>query len=185
MTERIETDERTERWRRPSEVFAVRLREMRNERGRTLEQLAARVNEMGVPMTKTAVLRIEKGERGISLDEAVAFAAALNVVFASLLSPPEGEVIAVTDKMAMNGERFREWLRYGLWDWQPAPDEAHDEGRANFHRSRLAALARAMAEAHDAQDWGGVTYLDEQIRQEVKRRERELAQQTQEASDAS
>jgi transcriptional regulator with XRE-family HTH domain len=171
--------------RQPSEVFAARLKEMRMSRNRTQEELAEKVREAGVPMSKAAVLRIEKGERGISLDEAVAFAGALNAVFASLLSPPEGEVVRVADWLAMDGEAIRTWLRYGLYDWQPAPDEAHEEGRRIASQKRLGKLAEALVEAHRAEDWAAVTYIDGQIQREYERREREESTRAAEVSDAS
>src|ERR1044072_1067828 len=93
--------------KRPSEVFGARLREMRESRGKTQQWLAERLTEVGVAINQAGVLRVEKGERGISLDEAIAFAAALNVVFASLLSPPDDELVRVSDHMALNGEAMR------------------------------------------------------------------------------
>ena len=107
-------------------------------------------------MSKAALLRIESGERGLSLDEALALAHGLNAVTAHLLSPPEGAFIALTDKFAMDGSGLREWIRYGLWNWKPAPDQGHREGeRANLE-SILTRLAVALTDAVNGNDKAGM-----------------------------
>jgi len=97
----------------PSEVFRERLRELRQARGLSQAELARRMRVDGRPMTKVAVLRIEKGERGISLDEAIAFVAVLFAVPPQLFAPPEGKLIALTSNMAVDAAGMRGWLRYG------------------------------------------------------------------------
>ena len=168
---------------RPSEVFAVRLRETRKARNLTQAELAFKIESTGTPMSKAALLRIERGERGLSLDEALALAMALNAVPAYLLSPPAGAVIAVSDTFAMDGAGLREWLRYGLWNWEPAPDEGHEDGRrANFQRN-LAALALALVDAIRGKDEAGLWDAERALIREVVRRQKELEHAQEEADD--
>jgi transcriptional regulator with XRE-family HTH domain len=145
-----------DRTMRPSEVFAGRLRETRQARGLSQAELARRLTDAGRPMSKAALLRIESGERGLSLDEALALAHGLNAVAAHLLSPPNGAFIALTDSFALDGSGLRDWLRYGLWSWEPAPDEGHREGeRANLEAT-LARLAVALTDAVNGNDKAGM-----------------------------
>jgi transcriptional regulator with XRE-family HTH domain len=98
---------------RPSQVFAVRLRELRNQRGYSQADLARLMQEAGRPVSKVAVLRIEKGERGLTLDEAIAFARVLGAVPAHMLSPRDEGLVWITGNQAVDGEGMRAWLRTG------------------------------------------------------------------------
>lgn len=98
---------------RPSQVFAGRLRETRKARGLTQTELAQRMTDAGRPMSKAALLRIENGTRGISLDEALALIAILWAVPPHLLTPPDGELVCLTDEIGVDGGGLRGWLRYG------------------------------------------------------------------------
>jgi transcriptional regulator with XRE-family HTH domain len=98
---------------RPSAVFAARLRKIRDDRGLSQAELARQMTEQGRPMSKAAVLRIENGERGLSLDEALAFATVLSAVPAHLLSPPDGEHVWLTESLGLTGAELRNWLLFG------------------------------------------------------------------------
>jgi transcriptional regulator with XRE-family HTH domain len=108
-----ETDQK-----RPSDVFGTRLREIRRDRDLTQQELAEALEVAGRPMNKAAIVRIERGERGVSLDEALALAYVLNVAPATMLSPPEGEHVWLTGTFAVEGWELRNWLLFGdptLW----------------------------------------------------------------------
>jgi hypothetical protein len=80
----------------------------------TQGELGARMREAGFPMDKAAVQRVEKGERGLSLDEALAFAVVLDAVPAHLFTPPGEERVALTRNFYdLDGTDMRTWLRYG------------------------------------------------------------------------
>ena len=100
--------------RRPSEVFAWRLREVREAKDLSQGELARRLTEAGRPISRNALLQIERGKRGISLDEAIALIAQLDVVPAHLLTPEEGERVGLTDDRTVDGMEIRAWLRYGF-----------------------------------------------------------------------
>jgi transcriptional regulator with XRE-family HTH domain len=96
-----------------SDVFRARLRETRIDRSMSQDALAQAMQRAGYSMDKAAVLRIEKGQRGISLDEAFAFASVLSAVPAQLFTPPGEELVWLTKTTAVNGSGMRAWLRYG------------------------------------------------------------------------
>jgi transcriptional regulator with XRE-family HTH domain len=64
---------------RPSEIAAAQIKEWRKERGITTEKLSERITALGGRVGRVAITKIEKGQRGLSLDDALLFAAALNV----------------------------------------------------------------------------------------------------------
>jgi transcriptional regulator with XRE-family HTH domain len=83
---------RTTEDRRIKAIFARRLREARSARGWTQQYLADRLIEMGVKMDRTAIARVERGQREVRLEELVAIAAALDVALVYLLFPIDGDV---------------------------------------------------------------------------------------------
>jgi transcriptional regulator with XRE-family HTH domain len=146
-----------EEWKRPSEVFAERLRETRNARAMSQTQLAEEMTQQGRPISKAALLRIEKGTRGLTLDEAVALAATLFAAPANLLNPPEGSRLALTDNQAVSGDALRNWLLTGnpILAWPAAPTS---EDRATLRvtlEQDLAQYARALIDAGRAGDKAG------------------------------
>src|SRR5215212_2986864 len=105
----------------PSEAFALRLRETRRARELSQTELARRMTAAGHPMTKAGLLRLENGDRRLTLDEAFALAQVLEAVPAHLLSPPEDREVYVftTDTSGYDGEALRSWLRFGH-PWEEA-----------------------------------------------------------------
>lgn len=72
---------------RPSEVLAARLPVLRDTNGWSQQDLADRLAELGYPLGRVAVAKIEGGSRGVSLDDAVAIAAAFDVPLPLLVLP--------------------------------------------------------------------------------------------------
>jgi transcriptional regulator with XRE-family HTH domain len=93
----------------PGELFGRRLREEREQRGWTQAELAGR---SGTGLHPTAVTRIERGERGVSLNEALAFAAALGVSLGELTNVAarsvEARVRELAERVAEIDERIRD-----------------------------------------------------------------------------
>ena len=127
---------------RPSEVFASRLREIRAARGVSQSELARRMTEEGRPLNKEALLRIEKGTRGLSLDEALALARLLDVAPGHLLSPRDGSTVWLTDQRDVDGAGMRNWLLFG----EPLLSDTPTGKRAEM-RMRLAFAAETYAQA--------------------------------------
>jgi transcriptional regulator with XRE-family HTH domain len=66
---------------------AENLRRMRQHRGFSYAELARRLAGLGHPILDTGLLKIEKGDRRVDVDDLVALAAALEVSPADLLGP--------------------------------------------------------------------------------------------------
>lgn len=66
--------------------FGVRLRTIRERLHLTQEQLAAMLQVRGVDLTRSALAKIEAGQRHVYLDELIAFQQVLRVSFEELLS---------------------------------------------------------------------------------------------------
>jgi transcriptional regulator with XRE-family HTH domain len=96
----------------PGELFGRRLREEREQRGWTQAELAER---SGTGLHPTAVTRIERSERGVSLNEALAFAAALGVSLPELTNVAErsvdARVVELSERVTAIDERIRD-LQY-------------------------------------------------------------------------
>lgn len=165
-----------ESWK-PSEVFAERLREKRRARGFSQEQLAEMLTKAGTPMSKWALLAVEKGKRGLSLDEALAIPAVLNAVPEQMFTPPEGVFVRLTDKVGADGSSIREFMRYGLpWNIEPRREDVLDATREQYE-ARLTQFALALADARNSRDKAGMHDALMAIGREVLRHERELNSQ--------
>jgi transcriptional regulator with XRE-family HTH domain len=157
---------------RPSAVFATRLRETRVAHGLSQAELARQMRERGQPMSKAAVLRIESGERGLSLDEALAFAWVLNAAPAHLLSPPEGEYVMLTADGGVDGSGLRNWLLFG------DPLLLSTEGKRVKTRMNavftIEALAQAIVDAKRGGDRAGVDAAALRLRDVIATHQDEL-----------
>jgi transcriptional regulator with XRE-family HTH domain len=144
---------------KPSEVFAQRLRETRKARGWTQAELAEQLNQRGIPMNRDALMRIERGARSVSLDEALGLAQCLYAVPALLLTPPEGRHVAIAPNMGLaiaDGDEVRDWLTTGVNVLLPRVQGsgAHPALDASF-KNTLAILAQALVDAARAGDQAG------------------------------
>lgn len=159
-----------------SEVFALRLRETRRARDLSQSEVARRMTEAGRPMGKASLLRVENDTRGPTLDEAFALAQVLFAATANLLSPPEGALVALTDKVAVDGGGLRNWLLTGVGIpvWPEAP---RDEDRGTLRvwfEDAVTAHAVALADAYRARDKAGIRAAVEAILASVGRYEQAL-----------
>lgn len=97
---------------RPSAHFSNRMRHWRTERGMSLQQLVIRLEELGWPISRTALGEIEAGKRHVKLDEFLAISAALNVAPPAMLLPTvDGpDVTAVTPEVTLPAFALIRWL---------------------------------------------------------------------------
>ena len=70
-------------------VFARRLSALRKAAGLTQQQLAGNMAETGSAMHRSAIAKIEAGDRAVSIGEAVQLARALGVGLAELVTDPD------------------------------------------------------------------------------------------------
>lgn len=126
--------------KRPSEVLAQSLPRMRDRRGWSQQDLADRLDQAGYPFSRVAVAKIEGGTRGVTLDDAVALAVALEVPLAVLVLPLEtGEDVALVP-----GSAVKAW---DAFDWMLGAFPLTD-----VHAyTRSVALLRARERLHGAQ----------------------------------
>ncbi|KAA1426473.1 helix-turn-helix domain-containing protein [Nocardioides antri] len=76
----------------PEEVFAARVRSERERQGLSQARVADRMRLVGVDIDATAITRIERGERRVRLNEAVALAQALQLELQELVMPDAGSL---------------------------------------------------------------------------------------------
>jgi transcriptional regulator with XRE-family HTH domain len=112
------------------EVFAERLREVRNRRDWSTRELARRVTELGHPLAHTAIWKLEQGERVASLQDVLSLSLALGVSPLYMISPVRGDdrLQVASAKPAVDDLIARRWLR-GL-------DTLHDEDPWFFFREQ-------------------------------------------------
>lgn len=155
----------------PSAVFAARLKEIRDVRPRMSQAaLAKRLTDAGRPIQKAAINHIENCKRGLLLDEAIAIAAELHAVPAHMLTPNDGEMVALTGTKAVDGEGMVQWLRYGdafVAHGGDLPDVLiADRAREGFAREAVRAIgshAQALVDARRGNNEAGANEAVEAI----------------------
>jgi transcriptional regulator with XRE-family HTH domain len=93
------------------ESFAEQLEGVRRRKGWTQQQLADRMETMGLPLDRSAIAKIETQRRAVSLEEALAFAAALGVSPAALVVPRDETMLQLAPQVPW-------WIpSETAWDW--------------------------------------------------------------------
>jgi transcriptional regulator with XRE-family HTH domain len=95
----------------PSEVFRVRLREVRRLKLWTQQRLADELEPLGVRLDASAITRIERGTRGVTLDDAIAIAAALGVSPLHMFVPLDDNGAQLAPALTVSTVDARAWLR--------------------------------------------------------------------------
>jgi transcriptional regulator with XRE-family HTH domain len=106
----------------PGQVFGARLREVRESRRWTQIELAARLEDLGHPVSQSKLAKIEKGATSVKYENAadkvnladvLAIAYALDVCPLHLFCPVEQEprVEIVRGRQPLDPEWLREWVR--------------------------------------------------------------------------
>jgi len=88
-------------------------REIRDRQRWTQAELAMRIeHDLGVPIDRATIARIEGHGRGISLDDAAVLAVALNVSLVHLVTPRAVDAtVALTPRVVVDGRAARQWIR--------------------------------------------------------------------------
>ncbi len=96
----------------PSDNVRQRVRAVRSRQRWSLAQLAERMGELGYPMDVSTIGKIERGQRGVSIDDVFALALALEVAVIHLCVPlSDDDRLAVTETRAMHPQLARRWAR--------------------------------------------------------------------------
>jgi transcriptional regulator with XRE-family HTH domain len=149
----------TESARTPSEVIAVRIKELRQRRGLSVAKLATRCEELGMPkLNRDVITNIEVvGRRqDVGVTELLVLALALDVPPALLLVPLDGRTdLQITPDVGMSSWRALFWLageneptdrdERQRWRETIAPVHQHRSYRDFFQRAH-----RAENRSHDA-----------------------------------
>ena len=99
--------------RRPHQVIAQRVREVRSARGLTAAQLGEKMTEAGLRWDRNVVASFENGRRAaVSVEELLALAAVLEVAPVHLIVPldDDGWIYLTPEAAARNGYA-RAWIR--------------------------------------------------------------------------
>jgi|GraSoiStandDraft_41_1057321.scaffolds.fasta_scaffold1556533_1 transcriptional regulator with XRE-family HTH domain len=96
---------------KPSEVFRARLREVRRLKGWTQADLASALAAAGMNLGEPAITRMERGTRGLSLDEAVAIAAVLGVSPLHMIVPLDDDSAQIAPGRTVSTADARAWIR--------------------------------------------------------------------------
>lgn len=106
--------------------MAENLKQIRGGRGLSYAELARRLKELGHPILDTGLMKIEKGERRVDVDDLVALALALGVNVSSLLLPrfipDSAEDIELTPSFRTNPGTAWDWA-----DGRIALTSSHEE----------------------------------------------------------
>ena len=111
--ERADSDQE-ERKATPSRVLGRQMAGIRSRRGLTAAQLAERCAGLGVPqIDRSLITKIENSVRGVSLDESITLAAALNIALVHLIAPmdDDNQEVWVTPTVAVPAAVFRAFVR--------------------------------------------------------------------------
>lgn len=146
----------------PSEAFAGQLTRLRQVRGWTTHELSDRLAELGMLVHPTAITKIEKGRRGISLDEAVAIAVAFNVPPVMLWLPFDVDDFDITPMTSVSPWLVFGWVRnetplasrdIAAWrDWTHAAyelDTRHRAAQRDVHDAERALRRAEFEDNHD------------------------------------
>ena len=96
------------------EATIDRIRELRLQRGMTQQGLADRLNQLGAHTDRTAVAKVENGNRELSLVEAFQYAHALHVAPVHLFVPTDSdEPIEIGPNLRASPYDVRAWIRGG------------------------------------------------------------------------
>lgn len=139
--------------RKPSEVIAARVKDIRDQRKMSLAKLAARCAELGAPRLNQGVLtNLEvRGRQDIGVTEWLVLAAALEVPPATLLIDVTPEPLEVTPSMRLYAPGVLEWLKgTGLPpEWAMAPDSARNWFASNARLRLVERFTRAFVDVDD------------------------------------
>lgn len=118
----------------PEDAIARGIRDARRRRGWTQQDLADRLAEVGYPLDRSTLAKLEatKKARGISVNDAIAIAAALGIAPVHLFTGLGEDEIAIGEKLTAEAWRVRSWMRGRAGPLPDAPGDAEVERRVYF-----------------------------------------------------
>lgn len=161
----------------PSKVFGQRLRETREARNLKQAEVAKMMTDAGRPLSRAALLRIENGTRGLSLDEAVALALVLRANPSHMLTPPGDSMLALTDREGVDGPALRNWLTTGnpILAWPASPRDEDRDTLAELLLRTVTYHAVALIDAERIGDKDGIVVAARAIKEAIDKHRAALA----------
>lgn len=96
-----------------AQTVAHNVRRVRTARGYSVYALSAALRSNGWPIDPSAVAKVERGERGVSVDDLVALAVVLDVNPSALLLPPidgPGATVMITGGGEIPASEAWDWM---------------------------------------------------------------------------
>ncbi|PSL02867.1 helix-turn-helix protein [Haloactinopolyspora alba] len=196
-----------EEFAEPSAVLVDQLPKIRARRELSAEGLAQRIAELGGKLDRAAISKIENRSRGVSLDEALILAVALDVAPVHLFTPHiDEDRVWVAPTLRVPPYRMRQWVRGGNplpgrpdrefrtevpdSEWRSKDlEKKHLQAVEDFNRaSRRQRVARAMvdtltSELAELEDYRNVIGVMEN-RPQIQRLEKRLGTAYEELAEA-
>jgi hypothetical protein len=97
--------------RPPSATLSEQLPHFRERRHLSQQQLADKLNELGVKSSRATIARTEAGEREVGLNETLQLAVALDVSPTDLFLPFLNEGVVLAPNLVITREQARNWLK--------------------------------------------------------------------------
>lgn len=142
-----------------SERVAANVKRLRQSRGLTLDDLAARMAELGRPILKSGLSKIEAGDRRVDVDDLMALAIALETNVNVLLLDPESDHEPTRLTEGHEAEREAAWhwacgeLSLGAGPWPFARFAEHPKSPQDF-RFQTEARPHDPPRMMSADQWG-------------------------------
>ncbi|WP_158508462.1 helix-turn-helix domain-containing protein [Streptomyces sp. CCM_MD2014] len=149
------------------DAVARNLKDLREARGLTIYGLSGALNKAGRPITPSAIAKIEKKQRQVSVDDLMALAIVLNVNPSALLFPRDdspGTIVELLPGRYEDGGEIRA-TAWHVWQWADGETQLFDhpdaeksiDARIKYiqqarppRRGRVE-MARALQEFHGAE----------------------------------
>lgn len=131
--------------RKPSEIFGDRMKAVREAKRWTQQDMADRLAEMGNPTDRATVARTESRSRGVSLDDALAYTAALGPSLVHMVTPlGDDDQVAIAGDYIVPAPTLRRWMKD---QWPLRPEDARTFA---FERPDHEVDARGYSALHTA-----------------------------------
>jgi len=168
----------------PRDLFARELKRFRSAKAPTWSQrrLADELAELGYPLNQTSIARIESGHRDVSLNDALAIAAALDVSPIHFVADRAGSTpTQLTGTREVPPREMREWMRghrplgYDNRFYQSEVDEDELVARERGGVFQLVLMARDLFNAAIDNNMELLAEVADEMDDEIHRQRRAMA----------
>jgi hypothetical protein len=164
-------------------AVAKNVERLRKARSMTIYSLSGELSKVGRPITASAIAKIEKQQRQVTVDDVVALAVVLNTSPISLLLPPEwgDQSLRLTEEHQVTARTAWRWIRglspasdYGVGpseivvgpdtdEWEDELDRKYWQLRRDYDAVTLPPELRRVRENPASRDADAVTFQVERL----------------------